>query len=806
MKKIFICVLILVAAFVQQSKAQGIKQVKDNRSDTVKVSGKGVELVEKRLQGMLIDPVVVIANSLRDSRDLGYQAVSYNHFTSKELQSHRVFSVKSLTGSVPNLYIPDYGSKLTSSIYIRGIGSRINSSAVGVYVDDFPYYDKSAFDFDFSDVNRVDVLRGPQGTLYGMNSMGGIIDIHTKSPFEYAGTDLFLSAATKNNYRFSLTHYHRISKKFAFSAGGFADHEGGFYKNRYNGKNIDKGTNGGGRFHAMFRPNSRSEYDLNVSYEYTDMGGYPYGAYNKNTGSYSQPNYNFGSGYYRNLLNVGLKGEYTVGNVQIASVTGWQHLRDRMSLDQDFTAADRFTMLQKQKQNTVSEEIVFKNINPDLLGGNVEWQRSSGVSAFYQWQKTNAPLDFGKDFISLIQQQMNAAMSHSPVAVKLTDSLLQIPGKFSTPTFGAAIYHQSVFKDLFGAEGLSATVGIRLDYEKVKIDYDSRAAMNYNMLMHGAVIKSGSYAARYFGNLDNQYFPILPKFSIDYRFNGVNNVYVQVSRGYRSGGYNIQMLSDYLQSAMMSNKGDIQNDSSVNLAIKYKPEYSWNYEVGAHLTIPGTDINIDAAAFYMRVKNQQVARFVESGLGRYTTNAGKSRSCGVEFSARGQVINNLSFAVNYGYTHATFREYFSNEKVYDKTGKAVLQVVDYKGRHVPFAPENTFSAGLQYSFPLERGGGYYDSDNPRREIRVEVEYTGSGRTFFTEANDVSQKFYGLLNARVVVQLGRNLEIDVWGRNLLNKDYAVFYFDSTSASVVSGSTGFMQKGKAVQAGIDLRIRF
>jgi outer membrane receptor protein involved in Fe transport len=173
-----------------------------------------------------LDSVVVDAKSLRDERALSNQAVSYNHFTSKELQSQRIFSVKGLTGSVPNLYVPDYGSKLTSSIYIRGIGSRINSSAVGVYVDDFPYYDKSAFDFDFSDVNRVDVLRGPQGTLYGMNSMGGIIDIHTKSPFEYAGTDLFLSAATKNNYRFSLTHYHRISKKFAFSAGALQTMKG----------------------------------------------------------------------------------------------------------------------------------------------------------------------------------------------------------------------------------------------------------------------------------------------------------------------------------------------------------------------------------------------------------------------------------------------------------------------------------------------------------------------------------------------------------------------------------------------------
>lgn len=752
-----------------------------------------------------LDSVVVNAKSLRDERALSNQAVSYNHFTCKELQSQRVFSVKGLTGSVPNLYVPDYGSKLTSSIYIRGIGSRINSSAVGVYVDDFPYYDKSAFDFDFSDVNRVDVLRGPQGTLYGMNSMGGIIDIHTKSPFEYAGTDLFLSAATKNNYRFSLTHYHRISKKFAFSAGGFADHEGGFYNNQYNGKNIDKGTNGGGRLHAMFRPNSKSEYDLNVSYEYTDMGGYPYGAYNKNTGSYSLPNYNFGSGYYRNLLNVGLKGEYIAGNVKITSVAGWQHLRDRMSLDQDFTAADRFAMLQKQKQNTVSEEVVFKNINPDILGGNVKWQRSSGVSFFYQWQKTSAPLDFGKDFISLIQQQMDAAMAQSPVSVKLTDSLLRIPGKFSTPTFGAAIYHQSVFKDLFGTEGLSATVGIRMDYEKINIDYDSQVAMNYNTLMHGVVIKSGTYAARYFGNAGNRYFPVLPKFSIDYVFNGADNIYAQVSRGYRSGGYNIQMLSDYLQSAMMLNKGDIQNDSSVNLAIKYKPEYSWNYEIGAHLTIPGTDIKADMAAFYMRVKNQQVARFVDSGLGRYTTNAGKSRSCGVEFSARGQIIDKLSFAVNYGYTHATFKKYISNEKVYDNTGKATLQVIDYKGKHVPFAPENTFSAALLYDIPLGSAATSY-SGISLKGLRAELEYSGVGRTFFTEANDVNQKFYGLLNVRIVAKLSRLIEIDIWGRNLLNKDYAVFYFDSSSAASVNGSTGFMQKGKSIQGGIDLRIRF
>ena len=64
---------------------------------------------------------------------------------------------------------------------------------MGLYVDNVPYIDKSAFDFNYADIERIDVLRGPQGTLYGRNTMGGLIKVHTKSPFSYQGTDLRLS-------------------------------------------------------------------------------------------------------------------------------------------------------------------------------------------------------------------------------------------------------------------------------------------------------------------------------------------------------------------------------------------------------------------------------------------------------------------------------------------------------------------------------------------------------------------------------------------------------------------------------------
>ena len=764
---------------------------------------------------------LVVISSPKENRKLRQQPLSVSLVSKSALEENRVFSMKGLSGLVPNLFIPDYGSKLTSSIYIRGVGSRINSSAVGVYIDGVPYYDKSAFDFDFSDIERVDVLRGPQGTLFGLNSMGGLINVHTKSPFTYSGTDVLMSAASKNSYRFSLTHYHRISNRFAFSAGGFGNCEGGFYKNSFNGKNIDKGSGGGGRMHFIFIPIDNLKLDLNVSYEYSDYKGYPYGAYDKSTGKYSNPNYNFSSGYYRNLLNTGFTATYTAPLFTLTSVTGWQYLSDRMSLDQDFSPKDLYSMLQLQKQNTVSEEITLKSKQ------NKKWDSSTGVSFFYQWQRVEAPLDFGKVFISMLQRQMDAAMSAagSRVSVLLTDTLMHIPGLFYTPTFGAAVFHQSVLKNIFGIEGLSATLGLRLDYEKVKIDYNTSALLNYDVKAMGVTVASKNYKASYSGDIHDSYTPLLPKFALKYDFEKnagssyatavSGNVYLLVSRGYRGGGYNTQMLSDYLQNDIQKNAGELINDSTINSALRYKPEYSWNYEAGAHLSFLNNRIIIDMSLFYMKIKDQQVSRFVSSGLGRYTSNAGKSRSCGVEFSMTAAVTSALTLSANYGYTNAKFKKNITNKKVYAQDGSSSLETIDYKDNYVPYSPRNTFSLKALYTVRACSSA----------DLRFSADWSGAGKIYFTEANDVSQKIYGLLNADISLQLnnlfggsgsrgnardqsndrgrggsfGKTIEISLWCRNILNKDYAVFYFDS-------GSAGFMQKGRGIQAGIDLRFKF
>ena len=105
----------------------------------------------------------------------------------------------------------------------------------------------------------------------------------------------------------------------------------------------------------------------------------------------------------------------------------------------------------------------------------------------------------------------------------------------------------------------------------------------------------------------------------------------------------------------------------VKASTTYKPEYSWNYEVGSHLTLWEGRLWADVAAFYMDTRDQQLSQFAESGLGRITINAGKSRSYGAEAALRASVTKELSLNVSYGYTYATFTDYVITEEQKDGT-------------------------------------------------------------------------------------------------------------------------------------------
>lgn len=754
-----------------------------------------------------IEELVIIATPKENNR-LRQQPLSSTSFSQDDMRNKGISSVKTMNGLVPNLFIPDYGSKLTTSVYVRGIGSRINTPAVGLYVDNIPFIDKSAFDFNYSDIERIDILRGPQGTLYGRNTMGGLIRVYTKSPFTYQGTDVNLSAATYNNYKASVSHYHRISNKFAFSTNFFYEYDGGFYENTArNNEKVEEGNEFGGRFRAIFLPNDHLKLDFTLNYEYLDQGGYPYAYTGITEGEEDRKDYigkisyNHKSGYKRNLLNTGLNLEHQAGNFILNSVTGFQYLKDQMDLDQDFTEKDIYTMVQKQDSKTISEELVLKS-KPGR-----RWQWTTGVSGFYQDLKTEAPVTFREDGVSsLIEGNVNDIFKkikeEKPMMpdmnLDITDNNLLIGGNFKSPMLSTGVYHQTTINDVI-IEGLSLTAGLRMEYEKYWLDYNSNANINfdYTIAVMPMPFKGLNSSPKVNGNISHDYIQLLPKFALQYNFDKKNNLYASVSKGYRSGGYNIQMFSEIVQGEMINGMIAVLDEKTHGMVSQmggdkiphyefniqettlYKPEYSWNYEVGAHLTLCDGKLQTDLAAFYMDTHDQQISRFAQSGLGRVTVNAGKSRSLGAEAAVNAQITDAFGVNANYGFTHATFTDYVVSDEV------------NYNGKYVPFVPKHTFGVGAQYRIPLKNSKLL---DN----ITINANYRGAGRIYWTESNEVSQAVYGTLNGRINLNKG-NGQIGLWINNALNTKYQTIYFETMDR-------GFEQTGRPLQVGIDLKCRF
>jgi outer membrane receptor protein involved in Fe transport len=284
------------------------------------------------------------------------------------------------------------------------------------------------------------------------------------------------------------------------------------------------------------------------------------------------------------------------------------------------------------------------------------------------------------------------------------------------------------------------------------------------------------------GKEEDDYLQILPKLALQYAFDSRNNAYASVSRGYRSGGYNIQMFSDILQGMLRSKPGS-QPDGDIKEAIRYKPEYSWSYEAGTHLTLRQNSLWVDVSLFYTDIKDQQVAQFAKSGLGRTMVNAGGSRSYGAEASLRANLTHALSFNAGYGYTHATFTDY----EVMQSDGTTA----SYAGQRIPFVPMHTLSVGGQYALKCGRGS-FVD------ELRFHAGYTGAGKIYWTEKNDVAQNFYGTLNGMISILAGP-AQVDLRVRNALSQKYTTFYFESMGK-------GLAQAGRPLEFGVDVRWRF
>lgn len=148
---------VLVAGALTCLQPIKAERVNENVNDTIKTYNIGE---------------VIVTSSTKETNDLRTLPGAVSILSPQAIATRQIDALKDISAFVPNLYMPDYGSKMTSAIYIRGIGARSSGQSIGLYVDNVPYLDKSAFDFELNDIQRIEVLRGPQGTLYGRNAMG----------------------------------------------------------------------------------------------------------------------------------------------------------------------------------------------------------------------------------------------------------------------------------------------------------------------------------------------------------------------------------------------------------------------------------------------------------------------------------------------------------------------------------------------------------------------------------------------------------------------------------------------------------
>lgn len=718
-----------------------------------------------------IEQVTVVAPAAKQTFSLRRQPISSTVLSPAAIERERVLSVKDLSAVVPNFYQPDYGSRMTSSIYVRGFGARIDQPVVGVNVDEIPYLNKNSYDFDLFDIARIEVLRGPQGTLYGRNTIGGQLNIYTLSPLGYSGVRASAEYGTGNTVRAKASYYGRVSDNFGISVGGFYTRTDGFFDNAYDGSDCDRGHSAGGRVRMVWQGADGWSIDNVASVGSSLEGGYAYCLYDEASGAVSPVNYNGPNSYERVNVTDGFVVKHEGEKMLFTSATGYQYLYDRMLIDNDFTPRSLFTLVQQQREHALTEDIVLRS-NDDSR----RWQWITGAYGFYKRLRMEAPVTFLEDGIGdLILGAANAGIQSVMPWAKLMieESAFDIASNFEIPTYGLALYHESSLR----AGRWRFTAGLRLDYEASRMDYDNYTSIHYRLSPMMPQFKELSMP--FAGRERMDFLELLPKFAVNFT-TGAGDLYVAASRGYKAGGFNTQIFSDILQNrlmaAMMEDMGMPAQPSPYNeaSATTYKPEYSWNYEAGGHLAFADGRMRTDFSLFWIECRDQQLTVFPEgTTTGRMMSNAGRSRSRGVEVSLSWNPTARLGVWGSYGFTDARFVKFDDGE-------------ADYAGNVLPYAPRNTVSLGATYR--LHVGARMLD------DVVVNCSWQGAGKIYWNESNTLRQNFYSQLGASVDLRKG-DFTLSLWGRNLTGTDFYTFYFKSVGNS-------FFSHGKPRQLGLTL----
>lgn len=653
---------------------------------------------------------IVVTDFKQNKRNLTSTAVSTINV--QQLHNQQIVNLKELTAIMPNFYMPDYGSYANTPVYIRGIGTKSKGSAVGFYVDGVPHFESSAFNIDLSDIAAVNVFRGPQGTLYGRNTIAGIINVYTHNPLDYQRTRIKVGYGRYNDFIAQASNYAKISEKFGISTAASYHHNDGMFTNHFLNEKADKLNEGEGRIGFYWRPTTNWLLHLNSTLTYSEQNGYPYAPYDIVKDELLPISYNRNSTYRRLISSTGLNAQYENNHISFNSQTSYQFIKSHQGLDQDFTPQDVYFVDNSYHQNMLSQELTLK----------------SNDKGRYQW------------IIGLFGMLLH---SNQFAETSYFTRDFSTPTTYKNPTAGYAIYHQSSYNIW---RGMSATVGLRFDYEHAKTTYNQdKTTLSTGVTTHAKDFVSSASFRQF-----------TPKFTLQYLTNKDNLYYISITRGYKPGGFNTIFKTDAERT--------------------YDPEYSWNYEVGTRLKFLNGRLTAEADLFYIDWRHMQTT-YTVPGVGNVIANAGHTDSKGFELSLAYHPIKSLQLNLNYGYTHARYLEYKKSARE------------DFSGNRLPMVPNHTLSLNGTYTI---MPAGWFD------KIIFNTGLTGLGRIYWADDNIVRQNFYATLNAKV--SLTKDIFTwEIWGKNLTATDYMAYGFKASQGN-------YAQRGKPLTFGTAVSVSF
>lgn len=634
----------------------------------------------------LLAPVVVTADKMET--DVQKTPSSISVLTSDTIETRQIEKTRDIFNAAPNMFFVKAGPDAhtgDSFAAVRGVTSFMSGAPViGFYVDDMyiPGYDMPLFD-----IEKIEVLRGPQGTLYGRNSEGGVISVFTQKP----GNELKAKISQSyGSYNTSTTNVvgsgPLIEDRLSFNvAAQFENSDGVFTNSANDSDSVDAYHTWTGRGSVYFTPND--ELNLSLTFDGQTYDGH-YAEFNKLSEVHDNPNnvtVDWAGNADKNACGNTFRAEWTPGDLKLLSITGYRHTYTRGDQDMDFTTADltRYYI-------TTDNDLFTQEFRLQSMKKNTPFKWITGMFLFHEEEDTTYKYAVGQDDATLAGEYFKHAGD--------------------TKTNGVAVFGQGTY----ALGPVDITMGLRYEYESKNFDYDNFAT---------AAIKAAWLLENENGSSDTSYGAWLPKAAVNWHVTDNVMPYVSVSRGFRSGGFNLNAVPGQA----------------------YDPEYTLNYEAGAKTQWLGNTLTVNLAAFYIQWQDVQV--IIPNYPDFEITNAGKAVSKGLELEAAWRPLAGLELFGNGAYTDARFTENSDGTN-------------DYSGNRVPNVPLYTFSTGLTYRF----------WDN----YMVSAENTCIGNVQFDQENTTEQSSYNLVNAKLGYE-SENADVYLWAKNLFGEKYATRAF-------------------------------